>query len=90
MTRIASQMTLNVDQFAIAGLTAFGAGIAWYAVLMRRIAVAAAYGPICGHASLAALHCASCYAALSMAFAGLGLLATAEARRRRAAFQSLL
>lgn len=88
MTRIASQMTLSVDQLATAGLTAFGGGIAWYAVLMRRTAVAAAYGPICGHASLAGLHCPSCYAALSMAAAGLGLLAPALARRGRAAVQS--
>jgi hypothetical protein len=88
MTRGARRLKLTGDRIAAIGLASFGAGIVWYALLMRPILAAAAYGPVCGHASLFAPHCAPCYAALAMVAAGLGLLALAETRCPRAAIQS--
>jgi hypothetical protein len=87
MKRGVRRLRLTADQLGAAGLAAFGGGLVWYAVLMRRVLAAASYGPICGHASLFAPHCPPCYAALGMVGAGLGLLALAEARRGRAASQ---
>lgn len=59
------------------GALALVAGATWYVVLMRPIVAAAAYGPICRHGGLLALHCPACYAALALA--GLGLAALVAA-----------
>jgi hypothetical protein len=64
------------------GLAALAAGVGWYAVLMRPILTASAFGPICGHHGLVGPHCPACYAALSLAVAGLGLVASSSAGGR--------
>jgi len=74
-----NRLTPAVDLIAAGGL-AFVVGGAWYAILMRRIWAAAAYGPICGHAKGIGLHCPACYAALALIGLGLGLSVLAAGR----------
>ncbi|MDR3511508.1 MAG: hypothetical protein P4L73_07740 [Caulobacteraceae bacterium] len=75
---------LSANGLGAAGLAMVAGGVGWYAMLMRPILAASAYGPICGHALLGP-HCAACYAALGMAGVGLGLVAAGEAGRPVAA-----
>ena len=67
------------------GLAAIGAGLAWYAALMRPIWASAALGPICGHGTLLIAHCPACYAALALAAAGVVAAATVDRRTRQIA-----
>lgn len=49
-------------------------GAVWYAALMQPVIRAGQLGPICSHAGSLALHCPSCYAALALIGAGLGVM----------------
>jgi len=71
------------DAIAAGGLAIVGGG-AWYAILMRRVWAATAYGPICGHSSPFQAHCVGCYASMALIVAGLGLIAFAGIRGRAA------
>lgn len=63
----------------VLGLAALAGGVAWWTALMRPLLAASALGPICSHHGLFGPHCPSCYAALALVVAGLGLLAAGHA-----------
>lgn len=79
----AKQPAPMADAIAAGGLAIVGGG-AWYAILMRRVWAATAYGPICGHSSPFQAHCVGCYASMALIVAGLGLIAFAGIRGRAA------
>jgi len=66
------------------GNLATGVGAVWYAILMRPVTDAAAFGPICHHGGSLALHCPACYAALALGALGLGLTIVARPAREGA------
>ena len=57
----------------VASIALVAAGGSWLTVLMAPQWSALRFGPICGHASVTALHCPACYAAASVILAGVGL-----------------
>jgi hypothetical protein len=85
MMRIGMRLDTSATRLSAGGLAVIGAGVVWYGLLMRPIWAAAAYGPICSHASLLGPHCPSCFAALALIGAGLALLAAGQARRNAVA-----